>query len=203
MLALYRNLKYWVMLQERHLAQAKACTDACYQAYLRIPRGRMIEYSKTEQIQIELESLGIVETQECKRMKNRFLPPEVTKFKKLYPVTMTPVLCKMFCLSESQLRSRAKYYGVRKTAELIKQAKSLARTGKKHSHSSQASARRRNCRAGNGRSLHHNSDRHQGNHTARLRHDNRASDEIAMLDTENTGMKIHERTHSTGYCRQA
>lgn len=32
---------------------------------LRIPRGRMIEYSKTEQIQIEMESLGIVETQEC------------------------------------------------------------------------------------------------------------------------------------------
>lgn len=65
MLALYRNLKYGVMLQDRHLLQAKDCTDACYQAYLRIPRGRMIEYSKTEQIQIELESLGIVETQEC------------------------------------------------------------------------------------------------------------------------------------------
>ena len=66
--------------------------------------------------------------------KSFFTPEELTKFKKLYPVTMTPVLCKMFCLSESQLRSRAKYYGVRKTAELIKQAKSLARTGKKHSH---------------------------------------------------------------------
>ncbi|MER2624542.1 MAG: hypothetical protein ABTS22_11485 [Accumulibacter sp.] len=66
--------------------------------------------------------------------KSFFTPEELTKFKKLYPVTMTPVLCKMFCLSESQLRSRAKYYGVRKTAELIKQAQSLARTGKKHSH---------------------------------------------------------------------
>ena len=65
MVVLYRNLKYGVMLQDRHLLQAKDCTDACYQAYLRIPRGRMIEYSKTEQIQIELESLGIVETQEC------------------------------------------------------------------------------------------------------------------------------------------
>ena len=65
MVALYRNLKYGVMLQDRHLLQAKDCTDACYQAYLRIPRGRMIEYSWTEQIKIELESLGIVETQEC------------------------------------------------------------------------------------------------------------------------------------------
>ena len=65
MVVLYRNLKFGLMLQERHLTQARDCTDACYQAYLRIPRGRMIEYSKTEQIQIELESLGIVETQEC------------------------------------------------------------------------------------------------------------------------------------------
>ena len=63
-----------------------------------------------------------------------FTTAEVTKFKKLYPVTMNTVLCKMFGLSESQLRSRAKYHGVRKTAELIKQAQSLARTGKKHSH---------------------------------------------------------------------
>lgn len=66
--------------------------------------------------------------------KSFFTPAEVTKFKKLYPVTMNTILCKMFGLSESQLRSRAKYHGVRKTAELIKQAQSLARTGKKHSH---------------------------------------------------------------------
>lgn len=66
--------------------------------------------------------------------KSFFTPDEVTKFKKLYPVTMNTALCKMFGLSESQLRSRAKYHGVRKTAELIKQAQSLARTGKKHSH---------------------------------------------------------------------
>ena len=65
MVALFRNLKFGLMLQERHLIQAKDCTDACYQAYLRIPRGRMIEYSRTEQIQIELESLGIVKPQEC------------------------------------------------------------------------------------------------------------------------------------------
>lgn len=65
MVILYRNLKYGVMLQEPHIARAMACTNACYQAYLRIPRGRMVDYSKTEQIQIELESLGIVETQEC------------------------------------------------------------------------------------------------------------------------------------------
>ncbi len=54
-----------LMLNPDLVDRARTITDACYQAYLRIPRGRMIEYSKTEQIQIELESLGIVETQEC------------------------------------------------------------------------------------------------------------------------------------------
>ena len=39
--------------------------------------------------------------------KSFFTPDEVTKFKKLYPVTMNTALCKMFGLSESQLRSRA------------------------------------------------------------------------------------------------
>ena len=48
MVVLYRNLKFGLMLQDRHIAQARACTDACYQAYLRIPRGRMIDYSKTK-----------------------------------------------------------------------------------------------------------------------------------------------------------
>ena len=65
--------------------------------------------------------------------KSFFTPDEVTKFKKLYPVTMNTILCKMFGLSESQLRSRAKYHGVRKTAELIKQAQSISRLGKSHS----------------------------------------------------------------------
>jgi len=68
-------------------------------------------------------------------MKKSFFPPEeVTKFKKLYPVTLNKILSELFGLDDSQLRSRARYYGVRKTPALIKQAQSLCRIGKKHSH---------------------------------------------------------------------
>ena len=66
--------------------------------------------------------------------KSFFTPEEMAKFKKLYPVTMNNILSELFGLDDSQLRSRARYYGVRKTPALIKQAQSLARIGKKHIH---------------------------------------------------------------------
>ena len=39
---------------------AETVTDRCYAAYLTIPRDRLISYSMTEQIQIELEASGLV-----------------------------------------------------------------------------------------------------------------------------------------------
>ncbi|MBK6414045.1 hypothetical protein [Sphingopyxis sp.] len=55
-----RYLANGVMMTSELLRRARAVTDQCYRAYAAMPRERAISYTRTEQIAIELESLGIV-----------------------------------------------------------------------------------------------------------------------------------------------
>ena len=57
---LYQALVAGDLLTLEIIQAAKTVTDHCYAAYLTIPRERLISYSMTEQIQIELEANGIV-----------------------------------------------------------------------------------------------------------------------------------------------
>lgn len=48
------------MLDDELISAAKRVTDQCYQVYLSTPRARMISYSKTEEIAITLDELGLL-----------------------------------------------------------------------------------------------------------------------------------------------
>lgn len=59
---LLRYLTHNVMLTYEIIDAAYVVTDQCYQAYCQLPRQVIIGYSNTEQIAIELESLGVLKT---------------------------------------------------------------------------------------------------------------------------------------------
>ncbi len=42
------------------ISAAKRVTDQCYQVYVSTPRARMISYSKTEEIAITINELGML-----------------------------------------------------------------------------------------------------------------------------------------------
>ncbi len=48
------------MLDDELISAAKRVTDQCYQVYVSTPRVRMISYSKTEEISITLDELGLL-----------------------------------------------------------------------------------------------------------------------------------------------
>ncbi|HMV06532.1 MAG TPA: hypothetical protein PKA30_13400, partial [Accumulibacter sp.] len=52
------------MIDEQTLADAIAVTYDCYQAYRRIPRQRLREYSTEEMIQIEVDRLSLSTTKD-------------------------------------------------------------------------------------------------------------------------------------------
>lgn len=54
-----RYLANGVLMTPEMVDAAMTVTNACYQAYCRIPRERAISYSNTEQIAIEMDELGI------------------------------------------------------------------------------------------------------------------------------------------------
>jgi|GEM_PF-1551402 len=58
---LYLALVAGELLTLELIQAAETVTDRCHAAYLTIPRERLISYSMTEQIQIELEASGIVQ----------------------------------------------------------------------------------------------------------------------------------------------
>lgn len=56
---LQRYLGSGVLLTSEIIERAHVATDACYSAYLKIPRERLRQYSQTELIAIELDALGL------------------------------------------------------------------------------------------------------------------------------------------------
>ena len=58
---LQRHIANGVMLTLEMIDAAESVTEACERAYTQIPRERLIDYSRTEMIAIELDSLGLRE----------------------------------------------------------------------------------------------------------------------------------------------
>lgn len=59
--ALYQHLLADELLTPEMIDAAEKVTDQCYRAYCRIPRERTISYTKTEQIAIKLDEMGLRE----------------------------------------------------------------------------------------------------------------------------------------------
>lgn len=57
---LHRYLIHDILLTVDLIDAAQLVTDHCYRAYCSLPREVVISYSKTEQIAIELDSLGLI-----------------------------------------------------------------------------------------------------------------------------------------------